>query len=187
MQAQTATATWNIIQHYMGMSNEMVQNMERFIDDPSNGIMLEANVHVVFDKLKIYLHWNPEVCLQGFIIASPSCWSVFQREDDYTLKEVDSRPWLDHEFVDKTITFSNHAAPDQNLPLPNPYFLAIHAGISWVLPMSSAAEIFEQIFNKYDRAAGGNAGVLKSDGDTVHQLNSMMSAMYIEEGVPFVS
>lgn len=94
---------------------------------------------------------------------------------------------MDREFVDKTITFSNHAAPDRDLPLPNPYFLALHAGISRVLHMSGAAVVFEQIFNKYDRAAGGNAGVLKSDGDTVDQLNSMMSALYIIEGVPLVS
>ena len=95
-------------------------------------------------------------------------------------------PWLDREFVDKTITFTNHAAPDRELPLPSPYFLALHAGISRVLHMSGAAEVFEQIFDKYDGAAGGNAGVLKS-GDPVHQLNSMMSAMYLQEGLPSIS
>jgi hypothetical protein len=49
----------------------MVQNMGRLIDDPSNGIILEANVHVVFDKLKIYFQRNPEVRLQGFVVTSP--------------------------------------------------------------------------------------------------------------------
>jgi hypothetical protein len=73
MQAQTAAATWNIIQHYSGISDEMVRNMERLIDDPSNGIMLEANVHVVFDKLKIYFQRNPEVGLQVFRCYIPSC------------------------------------------------------------------------------------------------------------------
>jgi hypothetical protein len=53
--------------------------------------------------------------------------------------------------------------------------------------MSGAAEIFDQISGKYDSAAGGNAGVLKTDGDLVHQLTSMMIAMYIEEGAPLVS
>jgi hypothetical protein len=53
------------------MSNEMVQNMGRLIDDPSNGIILEANVHVVFDTLKIYFQRNPEVRLQGFVVTSP--------------------------------------------------------------------------------------------------------------------
>lgn len=47
--------------------------------------------------------------------------------------------------------------------------------------MSGEAEVFRQIMNKYDEAAGGNAGlgVLKSDGNPVHpsQLSSMMSAL----------
>lgn len=53
------------------MSNEMIQNMERFIDDPSNGIMLEPITHIVFDRLKIYFQRNPEVRLQGFIVTLP--------------------------------------------------------------------------------------------------------------------
>ena len=48
------------------MSDEMLQNMERLVDDSSNGIMLEPNVHTVFDKLKVYLERRPEVSLQGF-------------------------------------------------------------------------------------------------------------------------
>jgi hypothetical protein len=52
--------------------------------------------------------------------------------------------------------------------------------------MSGAAEVFEQIIDKYDRAAGGNAGILKSNANAVHQLSSMMSALYFE-GVPLIS
>jgi len=33
MQAHAAAATWNIIRHYSGMSEETIQNMERLIDD----------------------------------------------------------------------------------------------------------------------------------------------------------
>ena len=91
------------------------------------------------------------------------------------------------QFVDKTITFTNHAAPDQDLPLPNHHFVALHAGICQILHMSGAAEIFDQISGKHDRAAGGNAGVLKTDGDLMRQLTLMMTAMYIEEGAPLVS
>lgn len=112
---------------------------------------------------------------------------MFQQENEYALKEVDGGPWLLPEFVDKTITFTNHAAPNRDLPLPNPHFIALHAGICRILHMSGAAEIFDQIFNKYDRAAGGNSGVLKTDGDVVRQLTSMMTAMYIEEGTLLIS
>ncbi|KAG1887165.1 hypothetical protein F4604DRAFT_1235933 [Suillus subluteus] len=50
-----AAATWNIIWRYSGLSEENIQNMERLVDDPSNGMMLHHAVHHVFDKLKVYL------------------------------------------------------------------------------------------------------------------------------------
>ncbi|KAG2367586.1 hypothetical protein BDR07DRAFT_1393000 [Suillus spraguei] len=114
--AHTAAATWNIIRHYSGMSEETIQNMERLVDDPSNGMMLQHDIHDIFDKLKVYLE--------------PT-----ERENEYTVKDVGGGP--------------------------------------------GASEIFAQILDKYDRAAGGNIGSLKSNGDPVHQLSSMMSALFI--------
>jgi HNH endonuclease len=61
LQAHSAAATWNIIRHYSGMSEQMIQGMETLIDDPSNGFMLEHNIHVNFDQLKWYLVPKPEV------------------------------------------------------------------------------------------------------------------------------
>ncbi|KAG1736307.1 hypothetical protein EDB19DRAFT_1829939 [Suillus lakei] len=49
--------------------------------------------------------------------------------------------------------------------------------ISRILHMSGAAEVFAQILNKYDGAAGGNAKILTSNGNPVHQLPSMMAAL----------
>ncbi|KAG1820830.1 uncharacterized protein BJ212DRAFT_1297333 [Suillus subaureus] len=38
----------------MGMSEDTIQNMERLVDDLSNDMMLEHNIHDNFDKLKVY-------------------------------------------------------------------------------------------------------------------------------------
>ena len=65
-QAQTAAATWNIIRHYSGLSEETLRNMERLIDDPSNGMMLEPNLHNAYDKLKIFLEPKPAVSSRRF-------------------------------------------------------------------------------------------------------------------------
>ncbi|KAG1747795.1 uncharacterized protein EDB91DRAFT_1114873 [Suillus paluster] len=156
----TAAATWNIIRHYSGMSKETIQDMERLVDDPSNGMMLQGDVHTVFDKLKVYLEQT-------------------ERENEYVVKEVSSRRWIHRDILDRTITFRNHAAPTRDIPLPNPHFITLHAAISRILHMSGAAEVFAQILDRYDGAAGGNAGILKSNGNPVHQLSSMMSALYI--------
>lgn len=79
MQAHTAAATWNIIRHYSGMSEETIQNMERLVDDLSNGMMLHSDVHTVFDKLKVYLE-RTEVSLQAFVLAAPILISATARK-----------------------------------------------------------------------------------------------------------
>ncbi|KAG2116174.1 hypothetical protein DEU56DRAFT_840481 [Suillus clintonianus] len=159
--AHTAAATWNIIRHYSGMSEETIQNMERLADDPSNAMMLQHDIHDIFDKLKVYLEQT-------------------ERENEYTVKDVGGGPWIHPlELLGKTITFRNHDSPTRDLPLPNPHFIALHAGISRILHMSGASEVFAQILDKYDGAAGGNVASLKSNGDPVHQLSSMMSALFI--------
>ncbi|KAG1727218.1 hypothetical protein EDB19DRAFT_1914304 [Suillus lakei] len=147
--AHTAAATWNIIRRYSGMSEETIQNMERLVDDPSNGMMLQRDIHDNFDKLKIYLEQT-------------------ERENEYVVREVRGRPWIHpRKLVDKVITFRNHDVSTQDLPLPNPHFITLHAGISRILHMSGASEVFAQILDKYDGAAGGNIGSLKSNGDPV--------------------
>ncbi|KAG1795993.1 uncharacterized protein HD556DRAFT_1471324 [Suillus plorans] len=157
----TAAATWNIIRHYSGLSEETIDNMERLVDDPSNGMMLEWNTHDNFDKLKVYLEQT-------------------ERENEYVVKEVGGRPWMHpRKLLGKTITFQNHDAPTEDLPLPNPHLIALHAGISQILYMSGASEAFAQILDKYDGAAGGNVGSLKCNGDPVHQLSSMMTVLSI--------
>jgi hypothetical protein len=110
---------------------------------------------------------------------------VLQRENEYVVREIEGRPWIHpRELVGKVITFRNHDVSTQDLPLPNPHFIALHAGLSRILHVSGASEVFAQILDTYDGAAGGNIGSLKSNGDPVHgdpvrQLSSMMSALFI--------
>ncbi|KAG0704677.1 hypothetical protein DFH29DRAFT_1036801 [Suillus ampliporus] len=156
----SAAATWDIIRHYSGLSEETIQNMESLMDDPSNGMMLEYYTHTAFDEFKVYLEQT-------------------ERDNEYIVKKVDDIQWIRPELVGKTITFRNHAVPERNLPLPNPYFIALHAGICRILHMSAASEVFAQILDKFDGATGGKVGILKSNGDPVHHLSSMMSALSI--------
>ncbi|KAG2126914.1 hypothetical protein DEU56DRAFT_821391 [Suillus clintonianus] len=78
--AHTAAATWSIIRHYSGMSEETIKNMERLVDDPSNGMMLEGNIHHNFDNLKIYLE-QTEVSLRSCILVMPH---IDQRSSEQT-------------------------------------------------------------------------------------------------------
>jgi hypothetical protein len=110
-----------------------------------------------------------------------------KRENEYVLKEVPGGPWVHPlDLLNTTVKFRNHAAPGRELPLPNPHFIALYAGISRVLHMSGAAEVFDQIIDRYDKAKGSEGGLLKCNGDSVNQLSSMISALYIQEGAPLI-
>ncbi|KAG1779931.1 hypothetical protein EV702DRAFT_1083256 [Suillus placidus] len=87
--AHTAAATWDIIRHYSGMSEETIQNMERLVDDPSNGMMLAHDIHNVFDKLKVYLEQT-------------------ERENEYVVKEVEGITMPLHETCHYLTLNSSH-------------------------------------------------------------------------------
>lgn len=82
------------------------------------------------------------------------------------------------ELLNTTVNFENHAAPVRNISLPNPHFIALHAGISGILHMSGAAEVLEQIISKYDKE-GGAGGLRKSGANIVDQMSSMMSVLHL--------
>jgi len=58
---------WNIIGTTPEVSEE---NMERLVDDPSNGMMPNRAVIPLFDMLKVYLE-RREVSLQPFVLTMP--------------------------------------------------------------------------------------------------------------------
>ena len=66
-------------------------------------------------------------------------------------------------------------------PLPNAIFIALHAGIARVLHMSGAAEVLDQIIDRYDNESG-SSGLRKNGESTVDQISSMISALHILDG-----
>ncbi|KAG2097399.1 hypothetical protein BD769DRAFT_1394512 [Suillus cothurnatus] len=107
----------------IGMSKETIKNMERLVDNPSNCMMLQRDLHDNFDKLKIYLEQM----------------------------ECSSK---------KT-------------------------SLSRILHMSSASEVFAQILDKYDGAAGGNIGSLKAM-EIRHFIDYLVSRNYMKFGALIV-
>jgi hypothetical protein len=102
-----------------------------------------------------------------------------------SVKEVGGKAWVHPgELFGRIITSQNHGAPTRDLPSSNPHFIALHASISLILHMSGTAEVFERILGKYE---GGNINtrILKSNGNPVHQLSPMVSALSI--GVPLIA
>jgi hypothetical protein len=102
------------------------------------------------------------------------------------IEEVRGGPWVAPEHIGKSIKFQNHAAARKHWPLPNPIFIALHAGIARVLHMSGAGEVLDQIIDRYDKQ-GGSSGLRKHGEGTVDQISSMISALHIMDATPMIS
>ncbi|KAG1822946.1 uncharacterized protein BJ212DRAFT_839720 [Suillus subaureus] len=53
-------ATWDIIRRYSRISATTIRNMERLVDDSSNGMTLYYSVHTAFDNLTVYFEQAEE-------------------------------------------------------------------------------------------------------------------------------
>jgi hypothetical protein len=82
------------------------------------------------------------------------------------------------EHLGKSIKFQNHAAAWKTLPLPNPIFIALHAGTARVLHVSGAAEVLEQIIDRYNKE-GSSSGLRENGKSTADKISSMISALHI--------
>jgi hypothetical protein len=61
LQHVSRPSTWNILQHYVDLSDEMIEDLENTIDSPSNGMLLQIEIHAAFDKFAWF--FEPTVCL----------------------------------------------------------------------------------------------------------------------------
>jgi hypothetical protein len=52
--------------------------------------------------------------------------------------------------------------------------------------MSGAAEVLDQIIDRYDKE-GGSSGLRKHGEGTVDQISSMISALHIMDATPMIS
>ena len=46
--------TWDILQHYADLSEEIIHGLKNVVDLPTNGILLEASMHDAFNDFECY-------------------------------------------------------------------------------------------------------------------------------------
>ena len=61
LQHVSRPSTWDILQHYADLSKAEIEDLENTIDSPSNGMLLQLEMHSDFDKFMWY--FEPTVCL----------------------------------------------------------------------------------------------------------------------------
>ncbi|TDL20908.1 hypothetical protein BD410DRAFT_790255 [Rickenella mellea] len=125
----TQRETLDMLHHYGGIS---LSNLERRIDDPENGILLQMEMHTSFDKFE----W---------------CFEAMDEPNTYEIK------WFGDEiqiFADHglhVVKFRNHAA-GEHIALPERKYLKLHAAIAHVLHDTGIGESLDtmlEIFNPH--------------------------------------
>jgi len=114
-------ATWDILRHYADLSEDTIRDLENIIDSPSNGILLQTEMHDGFDDFEWYFEATDQ----------PDVYNIKWLSEDGPLGT-----WVTGGL--EQVQFTNQSAND--IPLPNAQFLAIHAAIAKVLHLSGAAE-----------------------------------------------
>ncbi|KAF8338694.1 hypothetical protein F5887DRAFT_1077628 [Amanita rubescens] len=123
-------ATWDILRHYADLSEDTIERLESIVDSPSNGILLQTEMHAAFDNFEWYFEATdePNVYNVKWLSETPVyVWALGGRQQ---------------------VTFTNHSEKD--IPLPNARFLAIHAAIAKVLHLSGAAEPLDLVMDKFN-------------------------------------
>ncbi|KAF8326936.1 hypothetical protein F5887DRAFT_1084097 [Amanita rubescens] len=124
-------ATWDILRHYADLSEDTIRDLENIIDSPSNGILLQTEMHDGFD--------NFEWCFEA--TDQPNVYNIKWLSEDGPLGA-----WVTGGL--DQVQFTNQSAND--IPLPNAQFLAIHAAIARVLHLSGAAEPLDLVMDRFD-------------------------------------
>ena len=68
LQHRAACPTFDILRNYAQLPIETIEHIDELVDDPSNGMLLEANAHTGFDKGRWYLQ-KTDVCHKRFVRA----------------------------------------------------------------------------------------------------------------------
>ncbi|KAF8341900.1 hypothetical protein F5887DRAFT_1217118 [Amanita rubescens] len=123
-------ATWDILRHYADLSEDTILGLENIVDSPSNGILLQTEMHDEFDNFQWYFEATNEPDVYNVKWLSPTqvlSWGTSGLQQ---------------------VRFTDQSGKD--IPLPDARFLAIHAAIAKVLHMSGAAEPLDLVMDKFD-------------------------------------
>jgi len=117
--ASARTVTWDILRHYVDLSEEFIASLSTTIDSPGNGVLLEMALHASFDDY--------EWCFVP--TEDPGVYTVKWFTEPSYLFEVAGRSQIKFE--------SKYSTP---IELPHTKFLTIHRAVAEVLHESGVGE-----------------------------------------------
>ncbi|KDR80327.1 hypothetical protein GALMADRAFT_242700 [Galerina marginata CBS 339.88] len=136
----SAMTTFDILANYFRIPRKTFEDLQDHLDDPSNGMILEKNAQMAYDRF----FW---------------CLKPTGKENEYTVKVFEMIGVLRLPpnnlvtFRDKSNDFTpsgNSFKQNGDIPPPNPRHLAIHAAIAEILHQSGAGKFLDKLLDIYD-------------------------------------
>ena len=139
--------TWEILRHYANLSSEVIKALEDTIDSPSNGILLQREMHDAFDAYEWY--FEKTACYLFISSLFTSLTYTFQDQANvYRVQWLATEPLVIFDLKGREIVeFTNQS--NKPIPLPEMKFLMIHAAIAKVLAWRGVGKCLDLIIDKF--------------------------------------
>jgi hypothetical protein len=168
----SALTTFDILRHYADLPIESIEDTANVIDDPSNGLALQKDVHNGFDRFRwslketaVRLSFPSSLMVADKHLKTPNQYTTFIYEKGHGFLQAEPQTVT---FTDKSCAFDELSPRPHKRLLPNVTGISLpnplHA-IAGVLHMSGAGECIDRAL---DRAGKGATGVLFTGADFAH-------------------
>jgi hypothetical protein len=146
-----AVITSDMIRSWTSLDIKKVSGAK--INGTANAILLRADSDKAFGEFKLW--FDSTVCILGTIVPPTRLIFLQGYANVYTVSSN-----LNLEYVDQLVTFNNNDTTE-NIDLPDPQILKIHAAFCRVFYASGAADCFDDVRRYKD-----DTGVLSADGSS---------------------
>ncbi|KAJ3512256.1 hypothetical protein NLJ89_g3621 [Agrocybe chaxingu] len=134
------STTFDILRNYTRLPSNYMDDLQSWVDHPSNALLLDSLMHELFDKYLFCLRPDPN----DSQLSSPGLPS-FVKSNRALNNLITTPPYY--------VIITNHGGPSVNLP--DPIFIGIHATVAGVLNMSGADRFFDEVLRRYPPLPNG--------------------------------
>ncbi|KAJ3504410.1 hypothetical protein NLJ89_g7949 [Agrocybe chaxingu] len=191
--SRAAALTFDILRHFTGLGEKVIQNLEDHADHVANGLTLNLIAHAEWDAYAFCLkatdveheykiHYFSNVTkgsltgLRGLAHVAPDELVRFKdRSDEFQQKR--RKKLNDEDGAQPSSSTRSGSGPQgsSQYELPSKTFIAIHAAVAGVLNMSGAGKFFDELLSKFDKDDKKNPPARCWDDLEVKALNSHLS------------
>ncbi|KDQ09140.1 hypothetical protein BOTBODRAFT_191323 [Botryobasidium botryosum FD-172 SS1] len=138
-------STLDILKNFADIPDETIKSFDTMVDDPRNGMLLEASMH---DRFNHFAWCLVETDARGMFSVK---WLTGRPYGIYKAYKRDTAVFTAHSPTPRTDASTPTPTPTSVVPPnPDPLFLRIHGAIAHILCATGAADYIDKIFDRFD-------------------------------------